>query len=329
MTRPALKAAYQRPGVVTFKSPAPVGVEDRVDAVLARLSGLSLGSQRDIPMTLQRIAELPAPLRLHVIERDLFRPDEAPPAHKEGELASRTEAALREAAPGAFHESPVASVGDLVLDVVVAPDEPILLGAHRHTKDRSPHAGGRYVYDVPPEAPSRAFRKTEEAVLAFELPLAAGDTAVELGAAPGGGSLALLRRGVNVVAVDPAEMDARIAAFVGPSGARLTHLKHTMQKVERAHLPPSVQWLLMDVNLAPQVALRAAAHVASLCRSSLLGAILTLKLNDWAFLDQLPRFLDQAREMGLVEPRARQLPAHRQEIVLVGLTARGQARAVP
>jgi 23S rRNA (cytidine2498-2'-O)-methyltransferase len=91
-------------------------------------------------------------------------------------------------------------------------------------------------------------------------------------------------------------------------------------------LPEGVQWLLLDVHLAPQIALRTARKVASWYRDSLLGAVLTLKLNDWSFADQIESFLGQAREMGLSMPRAKQLASHRQELCVVGLTRRGEAR---
>jgi 23S rRNA (cytidine2498-2'-O)-methyltransferase len=321
-SRPDLKAAYQRPGLVTFKSTRPLTPEDSVDAVLGRLSGQSLGTFKDLAAAVEKLGKLAGPFRLHVIERDLFRPDEAPPSHKASVLASETEQALRGALPGVFSEGSVALEGEVVLDVVVAPNDPMLLGLHRHTKAHSPHPGGRYLYDIPEGVPSRAYQKTEEAIRAFALPLVAGETAVELGAAPGGGALALLGRGLKVVAIDPADMDSKVAGKPG-----LTHVRLPMQRVERNLLPESVEWLFMDVNLAPQVALRAAARYASMFKRSLKGAVLTLKLNDWSFLESLPGFLAQAREMGLVEPRARQLPAHRQEIVLVGLTSAGALAA--
>ena len=327
LARPDLRAGYQRPGVVTFRCDRSLPVDHHLESVLARVAGLSLGTVPDVAAAAAKVAALEEkPARLHVIERDLFRPDEVPPAHPLGALAKETEAALRAALPGAFPDDATAKTGDLVLDVIVAPGDPILLGVHRHAEGRSPHPGGRYVYEVPAEAPSRAYRKTEEAIAAFELPVRAGDVAVELGAAPGGGVLALLRRGVTVFAVDPAALDERVLAFAGPGGAKAVALKKTMDAVERADLTAPVQWLLMDVNLAPQVALRQAARVASLCKGSLLGVVLTLKLNDWKFLDQLESFLATARDMGIVGPDARQLPAHRQEIVLAGLTAKGRLR---
>jgi 23S rRNA (cytidine2498-2'-O)-methyltransferase len=102
-------------------------------------------------------------------------------------------------------------------------------------------------------------------------------------------------------------------------------VKKRMDEVTREDAGQA-QWLLMDVNLAPQVALRSAARVAALVKSSLCGVVLTLKLNEWSFLEQTERFLDDVRAMGVVNPRARQLPAHRQEIVIAGITARGEAR---
>lgn len=61
-------------------------------------------------------------------------------------------------------------------------------------------------------------------------------------------------------------------------------------------------------------------------REGLLSAVLTLKLNNWSFAARADSFLPQTREMGLVEPRARQLVSHRQESCIAG--GRG-VRAAP
>jgi 23S rRNA (cytidine2498-2'-O)-methyltransferase len=321
---PGLRPAYQRPGLLTFRSSTVVAPESVLEIPLARSFGMSLGIEPGLTEIVARIAELPGPLRLHVSECELFRPDEAPLSHHAGELARQTETALRVALPNTFRDGSRAERGELVLDVVVAPGDPILLGLHRHTSVHSPHPGGTYLYEVPDDAPSRAFRKIEEALIAFQLPVRAGDIALELGAAPGGTAYALLRRGIHVIGVDPAEMDAKVLAFVGPGGARLTHLPIPIGALERGMLAAGADWLFLDVHLAPQVALRAVSRIAAMYRRTLLGAILTLKLNEWAFVDQLPRFLEEARALGLLEPKARQLPAHRQELAIAGLSALGQ-----
>lgn len=324
---PDFAPAYQRPGLVTFRAPSPVTPDFELPLVFARVSGLSLGAARDLPSAIERIAKLGvSPLCLHVVERDLFRPDEEPPGYARGALSNSVEAVLRSELPNAFTTSQVAKVGELVLSAIVAKDDPWVLGLHRHTATRCPYPGGRYPIVVPLESPSRAYSKIEEAIRVFDLPLRAGDLALELGAAPGGAAYALLRRGVEVVGVDPADMDAHVREFKGPRGARLTHLRLPMAGLTREQLPPRIDWLLLDVHLAPQIALRTARKLASWYRDSLLGAVLTLKLNDWSFADRIDSFLGQAREMGLVEPRAKQLASHRQELCVAGLTARGHKR---
>jgi len=324
---PDFAPAYQRPGLVTFRAPVKITPDFALPLVFARASGLSLGAARDLPSAIDRIAKLGvAPLCLHVVERDLFRPDEEPPGYTRGALSSAVEAVLRSELPASFTSSQVAMPGELVLSAIVAKDDPWVLGLHRHTQARCPYPGGRYPIAVPLESPSRAYSKLEEAIRVFDLPLRAGDLALELGAAPGGAAYALLRRGLSVVGVDPADMDPHVRQFRGPRGARLTHVRVPMAGLTREQLPPRIDWLLLDVHLAPQIALRTARKLASWYRESLLGAVLTLKLNDWSFADRIDSFLVQAREMGLVQPRARQLASHRQELCVAGLTARGARR---
>ena len=54
---------------------------------------------------------------------------------------------------------------------------------------------------MPAEAPSRAYAKIEEAIAWAQLPVRAGDVALEIGAAPGGAVMALARRGVAAAPV--------------------------------------------------------------------------------------------------------------------------------
>ncbi len=328
LCRPALglRSAYQRPGLVTFRSASTVTPATPLHTPLARAFGMSLGSVADLAAAQAVVARLPAPLRLHVVEPEAFRPGEAPPLHAPGALAQHGEQALRAAMPNSFLPGSAAREGELVLSVLVAAGDPIMLGLHVHGAGRSPWPGGGYPYELPPDAPSRAYGKIEEAIAAFQLPVRAGDRALELGAAPGGTAYALLRRGVHVIGVDPGAMAPQVLSFTGPGGAALSHLQISMNATRIEQLPEQLEWLLMDVHLPPQIALRGVRRFASAFRHSLLGAVLTLKLNDWSFVDSLPSFLQQARELGLCDPQARQLPAHRQELCIAGLTALGERR---
>ena len=76
-------------------------------------------------------------------------------------------------------------------------------------------------------------------------------------------------------------------------------------------LPERVDWLLVDVNLAPQVALHEVARLMPRLRQTLTAAVITLKLNDWAFVDELPALTERIRHMGLSDVRLRHLPSNR------------------
>ena len=56
-------------------------------------------------------------------------------------------------------------------------------------------------------------------------------------------------------------------------------------------------------------------------RSSLQGLFLTLKLNQWAFVDQIPEMILRVRAMGFPDVRATQLPSNRQEFFMFARAA--------
>ena len=323
--RPSWAPAYQRPGLVTFRTPEPVSAQISLTSVFARAHGISLGAVNDVDAVLP-LLELDEPLRVQVVERDLYRPDEEPKGVMLGALASDVEAQLRARAPSHLRFGPAEQPGELVVDLVVAPEDRWLLGVHRHERGRCPFAGGRYPVRVPDDAPSRAYAKIEEAIQAFELPVRAGEVALELGAAPGGAAYALARRGLSVIAVDPADMDPRALAFEGPAGARITHLPIAMGALGKELVARPVHWLLMDVHLAPQVALRGVSRIVRMLGPSLRGVVFTLKLNDWAFAERIDTFVGQVAAMGVHAPRARQLATHRQEIAIAGLMSTPRKR---
>jgi 23S rRNA (cytidine2498-2'-O)-methyltransferase len=163
--------------------------------------------------------------------------------------------------------------------------------------------------------------KIEEALLWSGLPVRPGDVAVEAGSAPGGASYALLERGMRVVGIDPAEM--------APSVLRrksFQHLRKIAQTVTREDLPAEVHWVLLDMNVEPRIALAAIDRIAGLVQDSLLGVVLTVKLNRWDFADEIPRMIEFVRGMGMSRVRVAQLANNRREITFAGLTRKGMAR---
>jgi 23S rRNA (cytidine2498-2'-O)-methyltransferase len=291
-TRPELRFAYSRPGLVTFKSPRAVAPDDPSGSVFARVWGRSIGAAGD-PVAAAALLEPHGVQRVHVFARDLEPPDD---------LA--TWQALGPGGP--------AVEGELVADVIVAAGEPAWLGVHRHDASRPPHPGGTIPVEVPADAPSRAYAKLEEAIAWAKLPVAAGQVAIEIGAAPGGAVMALARRGVEVWGIDTGELAPQVRAL-----PNVHHLAKKVGALRWEDLPERVHWLLVDVNLAPQVALHEVARLMPRLRPSLLGAVITLKLNDWSFVNELPMLVDRIRQMGLPDVGLRHLPSNRREICAV------------
>jgi 23S rRNA (cytidine2498-2'-O)-methyltransferase len=298
--RPALRFAYSRPGLVTFKCDGPISPDDTPATPFARVWGRSLGPARDPADAKHQIAGV-SPARVHVFARD---PDAA-----SDELFAPWATALSE------WESGPARDGELVADVIVSADEPAWLGVHRHDANRIADPGGLISVDLPPDAPSRAYAKIEEAIRWRRLAVEAGQTALEIGAAPGGAVMALARRGLDVWAVDTAELAPQVLALPG-----VYHLPIKVGALRWEQLPPRVDWLLVDVNLAPQVAIHEIARLMPRLRPTLRGAVITLKLNDFAFVSALPTLVERIAAFGFEDVRMQHLPSNRREICVVGVS---------
>jgi len=315
---PGWRFAFSRPGLITWRTERPVDADVELGAVFARAFGASLGKAASLPELLGFAEALAAdaqaaPLRLHVFVGEDGNADDESNAEL-GAAAEELRAELLAAAPPTLfvNDARPPRRGELVLDVIVRQDEPPWVGFHRHGDAHSPFPGGRVPLALPSEAPSRAWLKLEEALAWSHLPLRQGQVAVEIGSAPGGASFALLQRGLKVVGVDPGKMAPQVLAASG-----FSHLQLSLGDLRREQLPAKVDWLLMDVNLAPQVALHGVRRIVSTLRPSLRGLIFTLKLNDWKLAAAVPALRARVAGMGFEDVRATQLHANRREICVV------------
>jgi len=323
-TRPELRFAYSRPGLVTFKSARAVAPDDPPGSVFAHVWGRSIGAASDPASAAVQLAALGA-ARVHVFAREPEAATDLAPWRAIDQLGPLGQlgslgplGSLGQLGPGG-----PAELGELVADVIVAPaaGEPAWLGVHRHDRLRLPHAGGAIPVDVPADAPSRAYAKIEEAIAWARLPIEAGHVALEIGAAPGGAVLALARRGVEVWGVDTGELAQGVRAL-----PNVHHIAKKVGALRFEDLPPRIDWLLVDVNLAPQVALHEVGRLMPRLMPgkprlapALRGAVFTLKLNDWSFVSELPALIDRIRQIGLPDVRARHLPSNRREVCVVAL----------
>ena len=330
---PIAKFAFSRPGFVTFKSEVDLKGDFAVSSIFARSYGISVGKFGiDTAKILVEIRRIQAKedhfgkMRLHVLERDQFAPSEEPKDYKNGEwVKSVKKGILAQKGFGSlFHDGFTAEVGDLVIDLIAVEEKEWWLGYHVHTLDHSPYPGGVTPVKMHPKAPSRAYLKLEESLIWSGAPIQKGDIAVEIGSAPGGASFALLERGLKVVGIDPAQMDPMIL-----QNPNYMHIENVVAQVPREQLPETVEWLLLDMNVAPRISLFQVDRLATRLKDSLLGVILTIKLNEWKMADEIPSMLEHLRAMGMVRLRAAQLSHFRQEILIYGLTRKGLTRKPP
>jgi 23S rRNA (cytidine2498-2'-O)-methyltransferase len=91
--------------------------------------------------------------------------------------------------------------------------------------------------------PSRAYQKLEEAFAWMGAAPRSGETCVDLGAAPGGWTATLLKRGARVVAVDRAPL--------APALARHPHVATVISNAFTYTPPKPVDWLVCDVVCEP------------------------------------------------------------------------------
>jgi 23S rRNA (cytidine2498-2'-O)-methyltransferase len=159
-----------------------------------------------------------------------------------------------------------------VFSVVLAPEQGYL-GLSRVADNLSDWAGGARRFKREEGQVSRAEFKLLEALEVFGLHLPVGGRALDLGAAPGGWTRILRKHGMSVIAVDPADLDSRIA-----SDPAVQHVRQTSQ----SYLPTTTEQFDVILNDMRKDA-RASAQIMG-------SAVENLKRGGWALLTlKLPK----------------------------------------
>jgi len=194
---------------------------------------------------------------------------------------------------------------DLVISVSLT-STAAFAGASETRSNLSTWPGGMARYSGGDDALSRAKKKLMEAVDVFELDLesGAGRHAIDLGAAPGGWTQYLLEKGFSVVAVDPAELDARLASD------RLMHFRGTAERFF-GRSGESADLLASDMRMDARDAARMLVSAARMLKAG--GSVITtLKLPERGFVPVLDAALEILSQRYVV--RARHLFHNRSEV---------------
>ncbi len=154
----------------------------------------------------------------------------------------------------------------------------------------SPFPMGRALVEAPKDAPSSAHRKLDEALAWLGVGPGKDDVAIDLGAAPGGWTHVLRKRGARVVAVDRAALDDDLVRDVG-----VVHLRKDAADVDLGagyFDGGRASFVVCDVIWEPEKSI--AIIEKALRVPSLRGLVVTLKLKhpvDFAVLEKAQRIV--------------------------------------
>ena len=207
------------------------------------LEAPSVAALPDLAETIARALEGPAQGRALCLQA--FTPD-TPEGNRLAPLATSLLTHVRERLrqvrllddPGAARDA-----GGLLGQICLCSEELLAAGHVAAREALSLAPSGRRRMRTGPRDLSRAAAKLEEALDAFGLEPARGETCVDLGAAPGGWTARLVERGAKVVAVDPAALAPELARH-----PRVTHLRQSAFSYQP---PEPADWLFCDMAWRP------------------------------------------------------------------------------
>lgn len=186
----------------------------------------------------------------------------------------------------------------------------VSVGLNTADESLSGWPGGRVRLSRRDEQISRAEFKLEELLQTVSLDVPQRGRAVDLGASPGGWTRILRQRGLAVWAVDPSELDRRVA-----SDPQVHHFRMTAGEFLRRDAT-KFDLAVNDMRMEPLLSSRVMLDVAQSLRPGAL-AVVTLKIGSHRPVETVRRciaLLGQAYELVY----ARQLHHNRQEVTIVG-----------
>ena len=217
------------------------------------------------------------------------------------EAKAAADAALREIGAEPSQQSP-----GIILSVY-ASDSELLIGAGTPEEMLSDWPGGAIRFRREDGQISRAKFKLLEAERAFGLRLDAHERALDIGAAPGGWTSLLLERGLDVTAVDPADLHPSLAGH-----PRVTWLKRNAGDVSFA--PRTFDLLVCDMSWDPATMAKVVLRHAPALKAGA-EAVVTVKLLHRKPFQTIRNVSDQL-ERAFDIRRAKQLFHNRDEITL-------------
>ena len=319
-----LRAAFSRPGFVTFKTLSDWDVAHigKIRSIFARYKGMALGRLTcdDMNHATAKVWDMAGDLRVdrvHVFPRDLAVPGtKGFEPHIDHECIAIQDRLFQacpyraKLAAGADNALCPAERKETVLDVVPVSPRDWYIGYHIAADWRSCLPGGIVHLQRPIDSISRAYLKFEEGLRWSGLPVQVGSCWLDIGAAPGGASQALLARGAKVIGVDPAEISPILT-----QNLNFRHLRGRFNQLKPSYFR-KVRWVITDMNVAPNYSLDVLEDLISRTEMTIHGLLFTLKLANWDLIADISVYMQRIKSWGYAQIALAQMQFNRQEIMV-------------
>lgn len=324
---PSFRFSFSRPGFLTYKVPKDLSPSFDLQNAFVRTYGFGVGrAEGGEPEALVDqvwgTIRADAPPNIHIWQRDAHRVGESFEPFP-SEMAERCAKLLETRRPAGVAEARINETprsGERVLDCIIVDPDRWWIGEHWNNTTFHAWPGGVPPLREEPTAISRAYYKLFESILWSRLPVRPGDTCVEIGSAPGGASQALLELRLKVIGVDPALMNPTIAAH-----ADFRHIRKRGKEVRKKEFA-DVKWLVSDSNVIPEQTLDTVEDIVKNSQVHVRGMLITIKMPEWNFANEIPKYLSRIRSWGYKYVKPRHLAFNRQEICIAAMKHRSMIR---
>ncbi|MBT3983842.1 MAG: hypothetical protein HOE90_20975 [Bacteriovoracaceae bacterium] len=203
--------------------------------------------------------------------------------------------------------------GKTVIDLITLGENEVWFGVHIVAAGTTRFPNSNPSITTPADSPSASYTKLAQIASLFSIKLDERDSWLDFGSAPGGASHFLLNRGHKVWGIDTAKMAASISAH-----KNYHHIKCSVQDLTQEALPEGdIHWVHADLNLNPFQAIKEVLRLCKKYNYAIKGMIFTVQVVKLDYVKNIEAFEDLFYDWGFTDIISRQVPAHKQEYVII------------
>lgn len=300
---PDFKLSYSRKGFITFKNSGiqyDINTISQLELTFATRAGICLGKANPEMLVEQVSAscnELDLDIEKCIIHSFSINTD--------AEIDAETlfDRAINEYSP----------INKTIINLMTLGENEVWLGLHRTGKITTHFPNSNPEIEIPKDSPSKSYLKLAQAIQLFNVNTNKIDGWLDFGCAPGGASHYLLEQGCKVWGIDPAKMDESILR-----NSNFTHIEKPVQDLSQEELPyRDIHWVHVDLNLNPKQAIKEVLRLCKKYNARLKGILFTVQVVKTEYVKEIESFEDEFFEWGFSNVSSRQVPAHKNEYVII------------